>query len=303
MQSSAGSHQGFRGPVSVDLAERARRLGPLPHSALGMAGPDPAGPTASEVARWEAETIDRLWRSTGRPDPFTVVEVGAGDGSVAVELLSGPTRPACSEALRLVLVENDDALRERQALRLPVESPALILGPLQVPTDPDEDPRPVEGIGPRVASLAELPMVQGPCAVVASGWLSRMPFDLFEWRGDRWYDVRVTWGEADELREITVELDPDRAQHLSRLVSAGSRIQGSRYAGQEAGAVWLRQALATTSSGWVVVADHWSEHTVPVLGTGAPPVALDQLVLAHRSDTGIEDGGPGGMGCVRWRIG
>ncbi|HET7522681.1 MAG TPA: hypothetical protein VFJ79_00910, partial [Acidimicrobiales bacterium] len=111
MEPSAGTP-----PTDVDprlavppegLAERARRLGPLQYSSLGSSPPSPELPEADELGAWTARTVDRLWEEAGRPDPFTVVQLPAGDGSVAAEMLSDRSRPGCSAALRLVLVEED----------------------------------------------------------------------------------------------------------------------------------------------------------------------------------------------------
>ena len=294
------------------LAERARRLGPLPYSSLGSSPPALGLPEPGELAAWEARTVDRLWEEAGRPDPFTVVQVPAGDGSVAAEMLSGGSRPGCSAALRLVLVEEDETLRAGHAGRIPVESPALFLGPVTVPDDPDDEPRPITGIGPIATSLAELPVVHGPCAVIAVGWLSRCEYDLFEWSEDRWHEVRLAavseTGPA--LEQITVELDPDRRERLDGLVGPGQRADGSRYALRPAAAAWLRSALGTAETGWVVAADFWTETTAQIGSSLPVPVALDQLPQAggpglHQAGgPGLpKAGGPAGWAVVRWRIG
>ena len=313
---------------SDGLAERARRLGPLPYSSLGSSPPAPGLPGAPEVAAWEARTVDRLWEEAGRPDPFTVVQVPAGDGSVAAGMLSGASRPGCSAALRLVLVEEDDLLREGHAGRIPVESPALFLGPVVVPEDPDEEPAPVTGIGPLATSLAELPVVRGPCAVIAVGWLSRFEYDLFEWRDDRWYEVRLAAASetGSALEPITVELDADRRRRLDELAAPEQRADGSRFALRPAAAAWLRSALGAAETGWVVVADFWTETTEQIGNSFPVPVALDQLphaggpelpqdggpVLPQAGGPELpqaggpelpQAGGPAGWGVVRWRIG
>src|SRR3954463_11195059 len=50
-----------------------------------------------------ANAIDTEWHRLGRPDPFVVVEAGAGRGALARAVLDA--RPACSPALRYVCVE------------------------------------------------------------------------------------------------------------------------------------------------------------------------------------------------------
>ena len=59
-----------------------------------------------------AAALDRWWAELGAPDPFVVVEAGAGRGALARTVLG--RRPACLPALRYVLVEQSAALRARQ---------------------------------------------------------------------------------------------------------------------------------------------------------------------------------------------
>ena len=56
-----------------------------------------------------ARALDEWWRAWGEPDPFVVVEAGAGAGTLAISVLAA--QPACSAALRYVLVERSAALR------------------------------------------------------------------------------------------------------------------------------------------------------------------------------------------------
>ena len=244
--------------------------------------------------------VDRLWRAAGEPDPFTVVEVASGDGAVASELL-GRARPACAPALRLVLVEPDPVLRRHHAGRLSVEYPALLLGPVSPAADPDEDPRPPGGIGPLVTSLAEPPVVNGWCVVLAVGWLSRLACDLFEWRGGTWQEVRLVAGEGRELSPMTVEVDEDRRERLDLLVPAELRTEGARFAGHTGAVEWMRSALAGVDNGWLVAADRWVEMTTPLTDGPGASVALDQMPASGRLESAI-DAGPGDLGTVRWRI-
>ena len=45
-----------------------------------------------------ARRIDAEWVRLGRPDPFAVIDAGAGPGTLARSVLAA--RPACSDALR-----------------------------------------------------------------------------------------------------------------------------------------------------------------------------------------------------------
>ncbi|MGH9060570.1 MAG: hypothetical protein ACRDZY_13815, partial [Acidimicrobiales bacterium] len=159
------------------LWERARRLGPLPGSALGMREP-PLLPDS--VAGWMADRIDRVWAEWGRPDPLVVVDVDAGDGARAQAVLG--SRPAAAPALRYVLVTDDPGVGSR----LDLEAPGLVLGPAIPGADEDDPPRPPPGIGPLVAALTDLPAGLDQGLILAMGWLSRLPTDRFVRREGSW---------------------------------------------------------------------------------------------------------------------
>ena len=58
-----------------------------------------------------ARYLDAEWERIGRPDEFTVVDAGAGPGTLARSILTA--RPACADALRYVAVEVSDVQRAR----------------------------------------------------------------------------------------------------------------------------------------------------------------------------------------------
>jgi len=58
-----------------------------------------------------ARFLDAEWERIGRPDPFTVVDAGAGPGTLARSVLAAA--PACVPALRYVAVEVSAAQRAR----------------------------------------------------------------------------------------------------------------------------------------------------------------------------------------------
>src|ERR1700728_3333827 len=110
--------------LPAGVVERARRQGPLPYSARGP-GRAPARPRASELAGWEVDAVDAWWDELGCPDPLTLVEIGAGDGTGAAAFIA--RGPECLGALRYVLVDEDPRMREQHRVHLPIESPILVL--------------------------------------------------------------------------------------------------------------------------------------------------------------------------------
>ncbi|HEV3353573.1 MAG TPA: SAM-dependent methyltransferase [Acidimicrobiales bacterium] len=253
--------------VAEIVAERARRLGPIPfdevvdialyhpehgfYSTGGGAGRSGDFLTSPEVGPLFgailANALDQWWRDLGEPDPYVVVEAGAGAGTLARHVLDA--NPACIAALRYVLVERSERLRDAQHARLPMEPARQVLGPAVV-TDPDEGPHPQPGVGPLVTSLTELPQRSFVGAVIANELLDNLPFDLMEKEPLGWAEVRVD----DELRETLVPAATDLALHAERL--APDAPPGARIPLQRAAAAWLREALGVLDRGRIAVVDY-----------------------------------------------
>jgi SAM-dependent MidA family methyltransferase len=120
-----------------------------------------------------ARALDRWWEDAGCPDVFTVVEAGAGPGTLARSVLAAD--PACATALRYVLVERSASQRATY-------------------------------VQPTFASLAEVPSPSGPCVVLANELLDNLPFGLLERTADGWAEVHVGL-DGTELVEVLVPTD------------------------------------------------------------------------------------------------
>ena len=229
-----------------------------------------------------AGALDTWWAELGRPDPFVVIEAAAGRGVLCRSVLDAA--PACLPALRYLMVERSDALRDAQAALVPVEPSFNVLGPV-APADEEDDEgaRVLPGHGPRIASLAELPAGPLRGVVFANELLDNLPFALAEWDGGQWLDVRVD-GDGNEVLVAappSVVADAERyAGTAASVVGAGARIPL-----QAAAAAWLRDALAVLERGRVVVVDYaattaelagrpWLEwvRTYRRGGRGSPPL-------------------------------
>ena len=140
-----------------------------------------------------ARALDAWWREMGEPDPYVVVEAGAGPGTLCRTVLAAA--PDCAAALRYVLVERSAAQRRLQAAKVRLEEPALAFAPV----DPDtESPVPGSPTGPICVSLAELPRLVGPAVVLANELLDNLPFALAELTGGGWCEVRVDLAPGPE---------------------------------------------------------------------------------------------------------
>jgi hypothetical protein len=305
-------------------------MGPVPYSARGRY-PRQEVPNASALVDWEVDTVDAFWTALGRPDPFTLVEIGAGDGSRAAEFLG--QGPECLAALRYVLVEDDPSSRERQSGNVPVESPIFVLGPVGAVDedgegDQDERASRIAGLGPMITSLAEPPVVAGPAVVLAIGWASRLPSDRLEWRDGRWWEVRLAatdqlrpvgrggGGEPRSvaappqdavgmpgLRELLVPLDRERSAAADAFVGCAPRPDGARYSQLGPAAAWLTETLQIAESGWLAVIDRWTPLTAPLATGEVPPVALDQLASVRRPVQPMLVGLFSEWSVITWRLG
>jgi len=198
--------------------------------------------------------IDSWWAELGEPDPYVVMEAGAGRGALAASVLGAG--PRCAPALRYVMVERSEALRRRQHEHrrpaLPIEPAALVLGPVAVASDDDDADRApaATATGPLVTSLDELPAGKWTGVVLANELLDNVGFRLLERRGGQWSEVLV----GADLDEVQVTAPPDLADEACRL--APDAPEGGRIPIQHEAAGWLRRSLAALDRGRVVVIDY-----------------------------------------------
>lgn len=190
-----------------------------------------------------ARALDAWWEDLGRPDPFVVIEAGAGPGTLARSLLAAD--PRCAAALHLILVE-----------------PART----QWVTHP-------EGAESRSDLPAPADLPPGPRVVLANELLDNLPFGLVELTDQGWSEVRVAVeahddGRAPRLVErlepleaaraawCTSRASPEVAEHPHQ--TEGPAPVGARIPIQADAAAWLRQALDLAGRGRVVAFDYCS---------------------------------------------
>jgi len=194
-----------------------------------------------------ARALDDWWDELGRADPFTFVEVGAGDGSLARDILAA--QPRCSAALRYLLVEQSPVLRAGQEARLRLEPARFALGPIEESED-GEGRHTVPGSGPIAASLADLPAEPAVGVVFANELLDNLPVRLLERGVDGWLEVRV----GEDLSDVLVPAPDDVAAAADRL--APKAAVAARIPIQGRGAAWVRAAIAVLERGRLVIVDY-----------------------------------------------
>ena len=202
-----------------------------------------------------ARALDAEWERLGRPDPFVVIEAGAGRGRLAREVLRAA--PACGPALHYVLVERSETLREEHAAYLPLEPLADVLGPA-TRHDPDEAPEPVGGLGPIASSLDEFPARVVDGVIVANELLDNLAFEVLERTEHGWSEVRVGLERDGSFVEVLVPAAADLLAWVDDLdVPTGTRLPIAVEAVE-----WIVTAAHTLRRGSMVVLDYlaaWPE--------------------------------------------
>ena len=223
-------------PLADALAARIVRNGPLPYSSfveaalyapglgfyetVGGAGRRGDFLTSPEVGPLFgaviARALDAWWVDLGRPDPYPVVEVGAGPGTLARAVLAARPMLACRDTLRYRTIER--SARQRATHPAEVEASAAL------------DTGGFVGV------------------VLANELLDNLPFDLIEATAGVWREVRVTL-DAGQFVETRGEVVTD-----ARLPTAVP--DGTRLPLQRAAAAFVADAVDRLAGGHLVIIDY-----------------------------------------------
>jgi len=219
-----------------------------------------------------ARALDSWWLEAGRPDPFVVVEVGAGPGTLARSIRYAA--PECSSSLLYVLVEQSSFQRTLHAEHLlgwmgernGFELEAFVSSPQS-------------GDGPQFVSTDQLPeMFSG--VVLANELLDNLPFDIVRVRSSSSAGQPVD----QVVEQLNVSIGPDGepelmvgpapsavAEELLALAERSPELPADTwFPWHGAARLWLTEVERRMSGGHVLVFDY-----------GAPTSEL-----AHRPDMG-----------------
>jgi len=244
-----------------------------------------------------ARAIDSWWRELGEPDPFVVIEDGAGPGTLATTVLRSPL--VCAPALRYVLHDLSPMQRARHAQRLSLESPAFAFAPNRA-DDEDTGVAPSLVPGPIVVSALGTPRVQGPCVILANELLDNLPFDVLERRGDGWQEVRIGIDDDDKLIEVLVPtthdpvIDAEQGARVPVQVGAREWVRRSRGTADRVVAIDYAATTAELASrpDWLRTYRAQGRGDAPLVDLGAQDITADVCVdqlPAPTSDTAQAD--------------
>ena len=204
-----------------------------------------------------ARALDSWWTELGEPDPFTVIDWGAGPGTLARSILAAEPGCLAAGALRLVLVELSPAQRN-----LHPEHPIVT----------------------SVTSVAGVPEAGPAGVVVANELLDNLPFDVVRRTEDGWEELRVDADGASTGRFSLVAV-PAAAELVAGLpdIAVGARVPVQRAARD-----WVAGAHETVGEGRIVAFDYGA--TTDVLagraGGSADPAARLGWMRTHRDHDG-----------------
>ena len=173
-----------------------------------------------------ARFLDAEWERTGRPDVFTVVDAGAGPGTLARSVLAA--RPMCADSLRYVAVEISAGQRARH---------------------PDG-----------VDSMAALPTEPFDGVVIANELLDNLPFRLTVF-DQGWREAFVELGSDGRFVELlSASIDP-----VPLFLPATAQF-GARAPLVDRAARFVKDARGLVRSGSVVAIDYATPITAMLAG-------------------------------------
>ena len=184
-----------------------------------------------------ARALDAWWAELGEPGPFTVIDWGAGPGTLARSVLAAEPGCMAAGALRLVLLE---------------------LSPAQRALHPQH---------PMVTSAARvrdaLPHGAPAGVVVANELLDNMPFDVARRTDDGWEELRVTVERGRRRGRFGLAAVPPSGEYKDLPdVAIGARVPV-----QGAARHWVAAAHEVLGAGWIVAFDYGAD--TPVLAERA----------------------------------
>ncbi len=183
-------------------------------------------------ARCVAGYLDRTWDELGQPDPFVVVEGGAGRGTLCRDVLAHVE--TCSHALQYVMVERVDWQRDEALAR-------------------------IADVGMSECAVAAPDLPAGPLVgvVLANELLDNLPFRLLEHSETDWQEVHVE--RAGREREVLRDAPADAAA-MAEAVAPGVALS-TRVPLQLKAAVWVRRALRSLERGRLLTFDYGVRRT------------------------------------------
>ena len=199
-------------------------------------------PETHAIFGWTvARRVEAMWHDLGRPRPFTLIEYGAGSGSLALSVFEGMRRHGATELLDSIRYEPVESNPNRLAdLRERFERVGLA-GLMEPASAQPDGAVPVTGV------------------ILANEFLDAMPVHRFVVRGGQLRELYVAWQEGF----VEVAGSPSTPELEARL--AGDGLAVGQLAEGQIGEIslglgeWLRGVATRLASGYVIAIDYGYE--------------------------------------------
>ncbi len=192
-----------------------------------------------------ARALDAWWTDLGRPDPFVLIDAGAGPGTLARTVARAGAE--CAPSLLHVLVERSAEQRRGHGAHLPGW-----VGDLDDETVDTLVAEARHGGGPVAVSTGSLPRVAVDGVVVANELLDNIPFDIVRRSADgRIEELRVGHDRTEGFVPVVVEAHLPAAEGTLRGITTSAWVPHQALAAE-----WVGSALSTLRNGHVVVFDY-----------------------------------------------
>jgi SAM-dependent MidA family methyltransferase len=226
-------------------------------------------PETHAIFGWTvARRIEQMWAELNRPRPFSLIEFGAGSGTLALSILEGFRRHGATDLLGAVRYQ-------------PIESNLNRLADLRHRFDEAD----LAGV---LESGAEPPAGLSTGVVLANEFLDALPVHRAVFRGGKLLELYVVW--RDGFAEVAAEPStPKLAARLADDGVAGQLAEGQLAEGQVVEIClglesWLNDVAGRLARGYILAIDYGYE-AAELYG----PRHLAGTLLGYRSHRVVEN--------------
>jgi SAM-dependent MidA family methyltransferase len=215
-----------------------------PHSVIGPEGDFITSPhMGHDFGEVLAEQFADMWQALGEPNPFTLVEMGAGQGLVAADVLEKlrSHHPTCFACLQYIVIEASAALKAEQQKRLSHWQ--------------------AEGVQLSWQTLETLPAQSVVGCVFSNELVDAFPVHWVERHNQTWQEMWVSTGEQG-FTPVLAELSTPRLQsYLNQTenqtgIDFASHPDGYRSEINLAALDWIKAVSERLARGYVLTIDY-----------------------------------------------
>ncbi len=200
-----------------------------------------------------AKQIAEMWHNLGEPEDFKIVEMGAGNGTLARDILTGlkllkeeSDAPAAYDNSSYLIIERSRPLIETQR-----ESLAGFEGKVNIMQASAYDGVPLAGVTGVVVST-ELP--------------DAFPVKMVKKEEDNWQELFIDNGDEDYFREVWKDLSPEAQEYIQKYSPQAE--EGRPYPVNLPSEKWMGEIARFLQKGYVITVDYycWADSPIRIFG-------------------------------------